>query len=60
MLALPFDDWPLLDPSSVAVAEVANREGKSQEAQALLQRLSTDFLFTEFGRRASARLRAQR
>ena len=41
------------------LAEVHAREGRSREAQQLLERLSAEFPFTEFGRRAAQRLRAQ-
>jgi outer membrane protein assembly factor BamD len=42
------------------LAEMQFREGKPDEARALLQRLETEYGFTDFGRRAAARLRAQR
>jgi outer membrane protein assembly factor BamD len=41
------------------LAEVNVREGRPREAQQLLERLSAEFPFTEFGRRAAQRLRAQ-
>ena len=40
------------------LAEVSFREGKSEEAIALLRRLEADYSFTDFGRRAAARLRS--
>jgi outer membrane protein assembly factor BamD len=42
------------------LAEVNAREGKTREANELLQRLSADFPHTDYGRRAAQRLRAQR
>jgi len=42
------------------LAEVNFSEGKSAEGQELLRRLSGEFLYTEWGRRASQRLSAQR
>jgi TolA-binding protein len=42
------------------LAEVNLREGKTREATALLQRLSADFAYTDYGRRAAQRLRAQK
>ncbi len=42
------------------LAEVNAREGKTVEARELLSRLSHEFPYTEFGRRAAVRLRAQR
>jgi outer membrane protein assembly factor BamD len=42
------------------LAEISFKEGKNDEAIALLRRLETDYGYTDFGRRAAARLRAQR
>ncbi len=42
------------------LAEVNTREGKDAEARVLLQRLQNDYPYTEFGRRAIQRLRAQK
>jgi len=42
------------------LAEVNFREGKTDKARELLQRLQGEFSYTEFGRRAAARLAAQR
>jgi outer membrane protein assembly factor BamD len=41
------------------LAEVNTREGRMREARELLQRLSAEFPYTEYGRRAVQRLRAQ-
>lgn len=41
------------------LAEVNAREGRMREARELLQRLSAEFPYTEYGRRAVQRLRAQ-
>lgn len=42
------------------LAEVNLREGKREEARALLLRLEQEYAYTEFGRRAAQRLRAHR
>jgi len=42
------------------LAEVNLREGKDAAARELLRRLADDYAYTDFGRRAGARLRAQR
>ncbi len=42
------------------LAEVNFYEGRTPEGNELLRRLSVDYGFTEWGRRANARLRAQR
>jgi outer membrane protein assembly factor BamD len=42
------------------LADIKLREGKSDEGTALLRRLETEYGYTDFGRRATARLRAQR
>jgi outer membrane protein assembly factor BamD len=42
------------------LAEISVREGKRDEAVALFRRLETDYGYTDFGRRAAVRLRAQR
>jgi outer membrane protein assembly factor BamD len=40
------------------LAEISVREGKADEATALLRRLETEYGYTDFGRRAAARLRS--
>ena len=42
------------------LAEINFREGKPDEGLALLRRLETEYGYTDFGRRAAVRLRAQR
>jgi outer membrane protein assembly factor BamD len=42
------------------LAEVSFKEGKTDEALGLLRRLETEYGYTDFGRRATARLRAQK
>ena len=42
------------------LAEISFREGKTDEAVGHLRRLESEYGFTDFGRRATARLRAQR
>jgi outer membrane protein assembly factor BamD len=42
------------------LAEVNMREGKAGEATELLQRLAAEYSYTDYGRRAAQRLRAQR
>jgi len=42
------------------LADISFRQGKTEEAQALLRRLETEYGYTDFGRRAAVRLRAQR
>ena len=42
------------------LAEISFKEGKSDEAVTLLRRLENEYGYTDFGRRAAARLRAQR
>ena len=42
------------------LAEISFREGKNDEAMALLRRLESEYGYTDFGRRAAVRLRAQR
>jgi hypothetical protein len=42
------------------LAEVNMREGKDAAGRELLRRLAEEFPYTDFGRRAGARLRAQR
>src|SRR5918996_1804905 len=39
------------------LAEISFREGKTDEAKALLRRLETEYGYTDFGRRAAVRLR---
>jgi outer membrane protein assembly factor BamD len=40
------------------LAEISVREGRADEATALLRRLETEYGYTDFGRRAAARLRS--
>ena len=42
------------------LAEVNFREGRDAAARELLHKLVDEYSYTEFGRRAGARLRAQR
>jgi outer membrane protein assembly factor BamD len=42
------------------LAEVNAREGKTRESTEVLQRLSADYSYTDYGRRAAQRLRAQK
>jgi outer membrane protein assembly factor BamD len=42
------------------LAEISFREGKTDEAVSLLRRLESEYGYTDFGRRAAVRLRAQR
>ena len=42
------------------LAEISFKEGKPDEARELLHRLESDYSYTDFGRRAAVRLRAQR
>jgi hypothetical protein len=42
------------------LAEVNFREGRDAAGRELLLRLADEYSYTEFGRRAGARLRAQR
>ena len=42
------------------LAEINFREGKPDEGLALLRRLETEYGYTDFGRRAAVRMRAQR
>jgi outer membrane protein assembly factor BamD len=42
------------------LAEISAREGKADEARELLRRLESEYSYTDFGRRAAVRLRAQR
>lgn len=56
-------DYPrtLVIPEALwLLAEVNAREGKPAEAERLLRQLATDYGYTEWGRRAAQRLRAQR
>jgi outer membrane protein assembly factor BamD len=41
------------------LAEISAREGKNDEATTLLRRLENEYGYTDFGRRAAVRLRAQ-
>jgi outer membrane protein assembly factor BamD len=62
-LELVLKDYPrtLVVPETLfLLAEVNFREGKNAEAVDLLRRLSIEYPFTEWGRRATQRLRAQR
>ena len=62
-LELVLKDYPrtLVIPETLfLLAEVNFYEGKRDEAVELLRRLSVDYGFTEWGRRAAVRLRAQR
>jgi outer membrane protein assembly factor BamD len=61
-LELILKDYPrtLVIPETLwLLAEVNAREGRPRDAQVLLERLSAEFPYTEFGRRAAQRLRAQ-
>jgi outer membrane protein assembly factor BamD len=61
-LELVLKEYPrtLVVPETLfLLAEVNFREGKNAEAVELLRRLSSDYPFTEWGRRASQRLAAQ-
>jgi TolA-binding protein len=42
------------------LAEISFKEGKGDEAVGWLRRLENEYGYTDFGRRAVARLRAQR
>ena len=42
------------------LADISFKEGKTDEALTLLRRLESEFGYTDFGRRAAARLRVQR
>ena len=62
-LELVLKDYPrtLVIPETLfLLAEVNFYEGKKEEAVELLRRLSAEYGFTEWGRRAAVRLRAQR
>jgi outer membrane protein assembly factor BamD len=62
-LELVLKEYPrtLVVPETLfLLAEVNFREGKNAEAVELLRRLSIEYPFTEWGRRATQRLRAQR
>jgi outer membrane protein assembly factor BamD len=62
-LELVLRDYPrtLVVPETLyLLAEVNMREGKNAEAVELLRRLATEFQYTEWGRRATQRLQAQR
>ncbi|MGH7389577.1 MAG: outer membrane protein assembly factor BamD [Candidatus Rokuibacteriota bacterium] len=62
-LELVLKEYPrtLVMPEALwMLAEVNLREGKPEPARALLRRLQAEFPYTEFGRRAAARLSAQR
>ncbi len=62
-LELVLKEYPrtLVMPEALwLLAEVNFREGKPERARDLLRRLQAEFPFTEFGRRAAARLSAQR
>jgi len=62
-LELVLKEYPrtLVVPETLfLLAEVNFYEGRTAEGNELLRRLSVDYGFTEWGRRANARLRAQR
>jgi outer membrane protein assembly factor BamD len=62
-LELVLKEYPrsLVVPEALwLLAEVNFREGKDAAARELLRRLADDYPYTDFGRRAGARLRAQR
>jgi outer membrane protein assembly factor BamD len=62
-LELVLKDYPrtLVVPETLfLLAEVNFYEGKVAEGNELLRRLSAEYGYTEWGRRANARLRAQR
>ncbi len=62
-LELVLKEYPrtLVVPETLfLLAEVNFYEGRTTEGNELLRRLSVDYGFTEWGRRANARLRAQR
>jgi outer membrane protein assembly factor BamD len=62
-LELVLKEYPrtLVVPEALwLLAEVNFREGRDVAARDLLRRLAEDYPYTEFGRRAGARLRAQR
>ncbi len=62
-LELVLKEYPrtLVIPEALwLLAEVNLREGKPAEARELLRRLKSEYGYTEFGRRAAQRLRAQR
>ncbi|PYN40114.1 MAG: hypothetical protein DMD95_22720 [Candidatus Rokuibacteriota bacterium] len=62
-LELVLKEYPrtLVVPETLfLLAEVNFYEGRTPEGNELLRRLSVDYGFTEWGRRANARLRAQR
>jgi outer membrane protein assembly factor BamD len=62
-LELVLKEYPrtLVIPEALwLLAEVNSREGKEAAARELLRRLAEEYPFTDFGRRAGARLRAQR
>ncbi len=62
-LELVLKEYPrtLVIPEALwLLAEVNLREGKPAEARELLRRLQSEYGYTEFGRRAAQRLRAQR
>jgi outer membrane protein assembly factor BamD len=62
-LELVLKEYPrtLVVPEALwLLAEVNFREGRDAAARVLLLRLADEYAYTEFGRRAGARLRAQR
>jgi outer membrane protein assembly factor BamD len=62
-LELVLKEYPrtLVVPEALwLLAEVNFREGKDAAGRALLRRLADDYPYTDFGRRAGARLRAQK
>jgi len=62
-LELVLKEYPrsLVVPEALwLLAEVNLREGRDKDARELLRRLAEEYPYTDFGRRAGARLRAQR
>lgn len=62
-LELVLKEYPrsLVVPEALwLLAEVNLREGRDKEARELLRRLAEEYAYTDFGRRAGVRLRAQR
>jgi outer membrane protein assembly factor BamD (BamD/ComL family) len=62
-LELVLKEYPrtLVVPETLwLLADLNMREGKSEQARELLLRLQQEFAYTEYGRRAIQRLRAQK
>jgi outer membrane protein assembly factor BamD len=56
-------DYPrtLIVPEALfLLADIHVRDGKTEQATVLFRRLESEYGYTDFGRRAAARLRAQR